>query len=135
MLKSSSRIRFERRVRKQSIEWLRKNWLKIATGLVIAVLVIAGGYIFWYNYIPSDINAADGQVKVYVEYNVTSGDTLDDIAARYYKNYGYDRPCSFENEVIHINNLHGRINYLQVDQVIKLPKIVNVEVYEPYRIE
>ena len=135
MLKSSSRIRFERRVRKQRIEWLRKNWLKIATGLVIAVLVIAGGYIFWYNYIPSDINAADGQVKVYVEYNVTSGDTLDDIAARYYKNYGYDRPCSFENEVIHINNLHGRINYLQVDQVIKLPKIVNVEVYEPYRIE
>lgn len=135
MLKSSSRIRFEERVRKQRIEWLRKNWLKIATGLAIAVLVIVGGYIFWYNYIPSDINAADGQVKVYVEYNVTSGDTLDGIAARYYKNYGYDRPCSFENEVIHINNLHGRINYLQVDQVIKLPKIVNVEVYEPYRIE
>ena len=91
-------------------------------------------YIFWYNYMPIDVDATDGQAKIYVEYTVKSGDTLDGISKRYYQKYGYDRPCSFENEVIHINNLHGRINYLQEGQELDLPKIINVEVYEPYRI-
>lgn len=125
---TKTRRRVEKRYRKERIA-------TIVSAIILCAITSACSYIFWYNYIPSDINAADGQVKVHVKYKVTSGDTLDGIAARYYKNHGYDRPCSFENEVIHINNLQGRIDYLQVGQILELPKIVNAEVYEPYRIE
>lgn len=131
---TATRRRVERRYRRERIAWLKKHAITIVTAGILFIMALAYSYIFWYNYIPLNINAVDGQVKIYVEYKVTSGDTLDGIAARYYKNHGYDRPCSFENEVIHINNLHGRINYLQVGQILELPKIVNAEVYEPHRI-
>lgn len=122
---TSTRRGVERRYRRERIAWLKKHVIKIVSVIILFVMFSACSYIVWYNYIPSDINAADGQVKVYVEYKVTSGDTLDVITNRYYTNYGYDRPCSFENEVININSLHGRINYLQVGEIIILPMIVN----------
>lgn len=127
---TATRRRVERRYRRERIAWLKKHAITIVSVIILFIMASAFSYSFWYNYIPSDINAADGQVKVYVEYKVTSGDTLDGIAARYYKNYGYDRPCSFENEVIDINTLHGRINYLQKGEILLLPMLVNREVYE-----
>ena len=134
MFKKAKRRRLERRRRRERIAWLKTHALTI---LGVITLIIVGGlfsYFFWYNYIPEDVHAAEGQAKVFIEYTVKRGDTLDGICSRYYSEYGYDRLCSFENEVIHINNLHGRINYLQVGQALDLPKIINVEVYEPYRI-
>ena len=131
MKTTETRRRVERRYRRQRIAWLKDHAVTILCTTVLAITASVFSYIFWYNYIPTDVDATDGQVKTVIEYTVKSGDTLDGISKRYYQTYGYDRPCSFENEVIHINNLHGRINYLQVDQVIKLPKIVNAEVYEP----
>ena len=121
----------ERRYHRQRIAWLKAHAITILCTVVLVIIASVLAYIFWYNYMPIDIDATEGQVKIFIDYTVKSGDTLDGISKRYYQTYGYDRPCSFENEVIHINNLHDRINYLQVDQVIKLPKIVNAEVYEP----
>ena len=134
---TATRRRFEERKRRQRMAWVKAHATTIlCTVATVALVVITSAlaYIFWYNYMPIDVDATDGQAKIYVEYTVKSGDTLDGISKRYYQKYGYDRPCSFENEVIHINNLHGRINYLQVGQALDLPKIINVEVYEPYRI-
>lgn len=124
---TSTRRRFERRQRRERIAWLKAHATEILCTVALVIMTSAFAYIFWYNYIPKDVNAGDGQYKLYVEYKVTSGDTLDGIAARYYKNHGYDRPCSFEWEVIKHNDLHGRINYLEVGQKLELPKIVNQE--------
>lgn len=131
---TETRKRVERRYRRQRIAWLKKHAITIVSAIILVVIASACSYIFWYNYMPSDVNAADGQAKVYIEYRVVAGDTLEGICNRYFSKYGYDRPCSFENEVININNLHGRINYLQVGQIIELPRIVRVEVHEPYRV-
>lgn len=131
---TATRRKVERRYRRQRILWL-KTYLPIILGVI--VLVIVGGlfsYFFWYNYIPEDVHAAEGQAKVFIEYTVKSGDTLDGICSRYYSTYGYDRLCSFENEVICRNNLHGRINYLEIGQKLDLPRIVSVDVHDPYRI-
>ena len=131
---TATRRRFEERKRRQRIAWVKAHATTILCTVAIIIMASVFAYIFWYNYMPIDVDATDGQAKIYVEYTVKSGDTLDGISKRYYQKYGYDRPCSFENEVIHINNLHGRINYLQEGQELDLPKIINVEVYEPYRI-
>ena len=134
MYKTTTRARVERRYRKQRIKWLKANLLWICAAVFAAVI---GGmliYRFWYNYIPSTVNAAEDQAKIYIEYRVVAGDTLDGISKRYYQRHGYDRPCSFESEVINLNNLHGRISYIQVGEVLTLPKIVNTEKHEPYRI-
>ena len=134
MFKTATRRRIERRRRRERIAWLKTHALTI---LGVITLIIVGGlfsYFFWYNYIPEDVHAAEGQAKVFTEYTVKRGDTLDGICSRYYSEYGYDRLCSFENEVICRNNLHGRISYLQAGKVITLPRIVNREVHEPYRI-
>ena len=133
--KSKARMRVEKRHRQQRIEWVRDNLLYIVSVSLIILGVCVVGYRFWYQYIPSTIDATDGQAKVYITYRVANGDTLDGICNRLFDDYGYDRPCSFENEVIYYNHLHGRINCLQVGQELKLPKIVNSEVYEPYRIQ
>lgn len=132
---TATRRRFEERKRRQRIAWVKAHATTILCAVALVVITSAFSYIFWYNYMPIDVDATDGQAKIFIEYTVKSGDTLDGISKRYYQRHGYDRPCSFENEVIHINNLHGRINYLQVGQELKLPKIVNVEVYEVHRIE
>lgn len=125
---TKTRARVERRYRLQRKAWLKKNAATILGTAFLVIMLITFAYIFWYNYIPIDVDVRDGQVKVFVDYTVKSGDTLDGISKRYYEKHGYDRPCSFENEVINLNNLHGRINYLQVGQVLALPKIVNAEV-------
>ena len=127
---TKTRKRVEKRHRLQRIAWLKKHTAAILGTLVLVAMTSIFTYIFWYNYIPTDVGAADGQAKIYIDYTVKSGDTLDSISNRYYKKHGYDKPCSFENEVINLNHLHGRINYLQVGQDLKLPKIVNVEIYE-----
>lgn len=132
---TSTRRRVERRYRRERIAWLKAHATTIFCTVVLVIMASVFAYIFWYNYMPIDVDATDGQVKIFIDYTVKSGDTLDGISKRYYQKYGYDRPCSFENEVIHINNLHGRINYLQVGQILDLPKIVNAEVYEVHRIE
>ena len=131
---TATRRRFEERKRRQRMAWVKAHATTILCTVAIIIMASVFAYIFWYNYMPIDVDATDGQAKIYVEYTVKSGDTLDGISKRYYQKYGYDRPCSFENEVIHINNLHGRINYLQEGQALDLPKIITVEVYEPYRI-
>ena len=131
---TATRRRFEERKRRQRMAWVKAHATTILCTVALIIMASVFAYIFWYNYMPIDVDATDGQAKIYVEYTVKSGDTLDGISKRYYQKYGYDRPCSFENEVIHINNLHGRINYLQEGQELDLPKIINVEVYEPYRI-
>ena len=135
MYKSEARKRIEKRCREQRRAWLKDNLLSIIGTTVVVLAILYIGYRFWYKYIPSTIDATDGQAKVYITYRVTNGDTLDGICNRLFDEYGYDRPCSFENEVIYHNHLHGRINCLQVGQELKLPKIVNVEIYEPYRIQ
>lgn len=132
---TATRRRVERRYRRERIAWLKAHATTILCTVVLVIMASVFAYIFWYNYMPIDVDATDGQVKIFIDYTVRSGDTLDGISKRYYQKYGYDRPCSFENEVININNLHGRINYLEVGQVIDLPKIVNAEVYEVHRIE
>lgn len=132
---TATRRRVERRYRRERIAWLKAHATTILCTIVLVIMASVFAYIFWYNYMPIDVDATDGQVKIFIDYTVRSGDTLDGISKRYYQKYGYDRPCSFENEVININKLHGRINYLEVGQVIDLPKIVNVEVYEVHRIE
>lgn len=134
MYKSEARKRIEKRCREQRREWLKDNLLSIIGTTVVVLAILYIGYRFWYKYIPSTIEATEGYGKIYIEYCVVSGDTLDGICNRYFNEYGYDRPCSFENEVICRNNLHGRISYLQVGQTIELPRIVNTEVYEPYRV-
>lgn len=134
MKATKTRARVERRYRKQRIKWLKANLLWICAAIFV---IVVGGmliYRFWYNYIPSTVDAAEGQAKVYIEYRVVAGDTLDGISSRYFSKYGYDRPCSFENEIINLNNLYGRINYLKVGQIIELPRIVRAEVHEPYRV-
>lgn len=135
MKATATRRRVEKRYRRQRIAWLKAHATTILCAAILAIMASVFAYIFWYNYIPTDVSAADGQAKIYIDYTVKSGDTLDGISNRYYKKHGYDRPCSFENEVINLNHLHGRINCLQAGQELKLPKIVNVEVYEPYRIQ
>ena len=132
---TATRRRVERRYRRERIAWLKAHATTILCTIVLVIMASVFAYIFWYNYMPIDVDATDGQVKIFIDYTVRSGDTLDGISKRYYQKYGYDRPCSFENEVININKLHGRINYLEVGQVIDLPKIVNVEVDEVHRIE
>lgn len=132
---TATRRRVERRYRRERIAWLKAHATTILCTVVLVIMASVFAYIFWYNYMPIDVDATDGQVKIFIDYTVRSGDTLDGISKRYYQKYGYDRPCSFENEVININNLHGRINYLDVEQILELPKIVNADVYEPYRIE
>lgn len=132
---TATRRRVERRYRRERIAWLKAHATTILCTVVLVIMASVFAYIFWYNYMPIDVDATDGQVKIFIDYAVRSGDTLDGISKRYYQKYGYDRPCSFENEVININNLHGRINYLDVGQILELPKIVNADVYEPYRIE
>lgn len=132
---TATRRRVERRHRRQRIAWLKAHAATILCTIALAIMASAFAYIFWYNYIPIDVDATAGQAKIYVDYTVKSGDTLDSICDRLYKKYGYGRRCSFENEVINLNNLHGRINYLEVGQKLELPKIVAVEVYEPYRIQ
>ena len=135
MKATATRMRVERRHREQRKAWLKKNAATIIGAALLVIMLSVCAYIFWYNYVPIDVDATgDGQAKVFIDYTVKSGDTLDGISKRYYQKHGYDRPCSFENEVINLNHLHGRINYLQVGQELKLPKIVKVEVYEPYRI-
>lgn len=127
---TSTRRRFERRKRRERLAWMKANLLWICAAIFV---VVVGGmltYRFWYNYIPSNVDAAEGQAKVYIEYRVVAGDTLDGICNRYFSKYGYDRPCSFENEVICRNNLQGRISYLQIGQTIELPRIVNTEVHD-----
>lgn len=133
---TATRRRFEERKRRQRIAWVKAHATTILCTVAIIIMASVFAYIFWYNYVPIDVDATgDGQAKVFIDYTVKSGDTLDGISKRYYQEHGYDRPCSFENEVIKLNNLHGRINYLQIGQVLILPKIVKVEVYEPpYRI-
>lgn len=133
---TKTRARVERRYKLQRKAWLKKNAAPIIGAALIVIMLSVCAYIFWYNYVPIDVDATgDDQAKVFIDYTVKSGDTLDGISKRYYQEHGYDRPCSFENEVIKLNNLHGRINYLQIGQVLILPKIVKVEVYEPpYRI-
>lgn len=126
---TATRRRVERRYRRERIAWLKAHATAILCTVVLVIMASAFAYIFWYNYIPSDVNAADGQAKIYIEYRVVAGDTLDGICNRYFSKYGYDRPCSFENEIINLNNLHGRINYLKVGQIIELPRIVRVEVH------
>ena len=125
MFKTETRKRVERRHREQRIAWLKAHATTILCTAILAIMAGIFSYIFWYNYMPTDVCAADGQEKIYVEYRVASGDTLDGIATRYYKDNGYDRPCSFEWEVIKHNDLHGRINYLQVGETLELPMIVN----------
>jgi hypothetical protein len=132
---TKTRARVERRYRLQRKAWLKKNAATILCAAVLVIMASVFAYIFWYNYMPTNVAATNGKAKIYIDYTVKSGDTLDGISNRYYKDYGYDRPCSFENEVINLNNLHGRINYLEVGQVIDLPKIVNAEVYEVHRIK
>lgn len=127
MKATATRMRVERRHREQRIAWLKAHATTILCTAILAIMAGIFAYIFWYNYIPTDVAATNGNVKIYVEYTIKSGDTLDGISNRYYKDYGYDRPCSFENEVINLNSLHGRINYLQVGEVLELPKIVNIE--------
>lgn len=122
---TETRRRVERRYRRQRIAWLKAHATKILCTAALVIMASAFAYIFWYNYIPKDVNASEGQVKVFITYTVKSGDTLDGIAARYYKNHGYDRPCSFEWEVIKHNDMHGRINYLHVGETLELPMIVN----------
>lgn len=131
---TATRRRVERRYLRQRILWL-KTYVPTILG-VIALLIVGGlfSYFFWYNYIPEDVHAAEGQAKVFIEYTVKSGDTLDGICSHYYSTYGYSRRCSFENEVIELNDLHGRINYLEIGQKLNLPCIVSVDVHDPYRI-
>ena len=127
MKATTTRMRAEKRYRRQRIEWLKKHTAAIFWTLVLLITTSIFAYIFWYNYIPTDVTAVDGCTKVYIEYRVASGDTLNGITNRYYKKHGYDRPCSFEWEVININNRHGRINYLKIGETLKLPMIIYVD--------
>lgn len=127
MKATTTRMRAERRYNRERTEWLKENLVAIIGIIVIFIAVFYMGYCFWYRYIPSTIEATEGYCKNYIEYRVVAGDTLDGICNRYFKSYGYDRPCSFEWEVINRNNLHGRINYLKIGQVLTLPKIVKQE--------
>lgn len=121
---TATRRRVERRCREQRKKWLKANLFYIIGTIVIVIAVLYMGYCFWYRYIPSTIEATEEYCKNYIEYRVVAGDTLDGICNRYFKAYGYDRPCSFEWEVINRNNLHGRINYLKIGETLELPMIV-----------
>lgn len=125
MKATTTRMRAEKRYRRERIAWLKKNAATILGTALLGIMLSTFAYIFWYRYIPSTIEATEEYCKNYIEYRVVAGDTLDGICNRYFKAYGYDRPCSFEWEVININNLYGRINYLQIGETLELPMIVN----------
>lgn len=121
--KSATRIRYEKRQRFKRNRILKKIF-PIILSVVLLGMVGMISYGIWYNYIPTEVSAEDMNKTIPVKYTVIEGDTLDGIAKRFYKEYGYDRPCSFEWVIMKKNNIHNA-NYICTGDVILLPRIVS----------